>query len=141
MDSLLILVSRTSLGSALWLSSSLKQKSNSWYARPIVVPGKTRHTFLGNEKLQIYKRIHEQRKTRTSSLHLRSLSPRKGRHHRLTPLVRELVDDVAHYSLDENLLKEVDANVGEAQNIAAEILRQYREYIRNKSAQEWIYSF
>lgn len=44
--------------------------------------------------------------------------------------------DVAHYSLDENLLKEVDANVGEAQNIAAEVLRKYREHIRNKSAQQ-----
>jgi hypothetical protein len=42
--------------------------------------------------------------------------------------------DVAHYSLDENLLKEVDANVGEAENIAAEVLRRYREYIGNRSA-------
>jgi hypothetical protein len=44
--------------------------------------------------------------------------------------------DVAHYTLDENLLKEVDANVGEAQNIAAEVLRKYREYIRNNSPQQ-----
>jgi hypothetical protein len=44
--------------------------------------------------------------------------------------------DVAHYSLDENLLKEVDDNVGEAQNIASEVLRRYRDYIRNTSAQQ-----
>jgi DNA-binding protein Fis len=42
--------------------------------------------------------------------------------------------DIALYSLDENLLKEVDAIVGEAQNIAAEVLSQYREYVRNKPA-------
>ena len=44
--------------------------------------------------------------------------------------------DVAHYSLNENLLKEVDVNVGEAQSIAAEVLRLYREYIRNMSVQQ-----
>ncbi len=49
---------------------------------------------------------------------------------------RSSSNQAIHYSLDENLLKEVDANVGEAQNIAAEVLRKYREHIRNKSAQQ-----
>ncbi len=43
--------------------------------------------------------------------------------------------DVAHYSLDDNLLSAVEANFGAAQNITVEVLRRYREYIRNKSAQ------
>ncbi len=37
--------------------------------------------------------------------------------------------DITHYSLDDKLLSEVDANYGAAQNIAVEVLRRYREYL------------
>jgi hypothetical protein len=42
--------------------------------------------------------------------------------------------DVAHYSLDDNLNNTINANFGEAQNIAAEVLRRYRQYLLNKQA-------
>lgn len=37
--------------------------------------------------------------------------------------------DVAHYSLTEESIKEIEANFGEADQIVAEVLRRYREYL------------
>lgn len=44
--------------------------------------------------------------------------------------------DVAHYSLDENRLNEIDANIGKAQNITSEVLSQYRKYLLETLAQQ-----
>jgi hypothetical protein len=45
--------------------------------------------------------------------------------------LKELRDDydVAHYSLSDDSLKEVEKSYGEAVNIASDILQQYREYL------------
>jgi hypothetical protein len=44
--------------------------------------------------------------------------------------------DVAHYSLTEESLKEIEVNFGEADSTVTEVLRRYREYLLNQSPKD-----